>query len=160
MHVQRGAIAAIEMLAPLQFLGFFLSDGFDLARRNVQGANHLLVQQARPAGGDRSDGQFLLPRHSEFADETHVESGMQGAGNFKSDRHAASRQRQHKNALAIFKLTQPRAQHSACRDSILENHPAPFRGWNRSSRYLGLHVRRMGPKGSIAIRHAISAGTL
>jgi hypothetical protein len=50
------------------------------------------------ARGDRPECEFRLPRNTEFAHRQHVEFGAQRAGDRMSNRHAASRQTEHKQA--------------------------------------------------------------
>jgi hypothetical protein len=85
---------------------------------------------------------------------------MQSLCNLKPNGHAASWQRKHKDWLPICKLTQPRAQHSASRDSIRENHPAPFRGWNGRSRKASQLRRNNNPPDGNSLRPAIPYRTL
>jgi hypothetical protein len=63
----------------------------------------------RPArsGGDRPEGELLVPRDTELAHEEHVERSAERASDLEGDGHAAAREAEHHHVVAAGVLTQP-----------------------------------------------------
>jgi hypothetical protein len=60
---------------------------------------HVFVQHAHAAGGDCAHRELFMPGHSQFADDKNIEWNFKPMRHFKSDRHSATRERQHNDVV-------------------------------------------------------------
>src|SRR6185369_12414927 len=91
-EVRRGPIAAIIALPPFQFLAFDRSDYLNDRLRIRDDVEHVLVQNADAAGGDRTHGEFFVTWHAEFAHDKNIERNSETLRDLKCNRNTSPRQ--------------------------------------------------------------------
>ncbi len=105
MEIDQRPALSILLLAPLQFREFLACNCVDMIRSNAVPADRSVIQNANAAGRDRSNREFGLSGHAQFADDEDIQWSVERLGDFERDRHAASWERQHDHvALATIRL--------------------------------------------------------
>ncbi len=79
----------------MQFVGLPLGDLAQLIGGDPQAAQHVVVDHHAPTAGQRSDGELLVARGAELADDERVQRRAQRVGHLVGDRNAAARQAEH-----------------------------------------------------------------
>jgi hypothetical protein len=98
---ERRPIAQVILPPPLDLGELACLLGFDIARAWRDASHDILVQdELRILAIDhRAERQLLMPRRADLAHQQHIEGRGERLGDFKADRHAAARQRQHERPI-------------------------------------------------------------
>jgi hypothetical protein len=80
----------------------------------------IVVEDPRPAGGNRAHRQLRAARNSQFADDEHVERRIERRRDFERHRHPAARQRQDHDISRVSVLRKVPGEHLPGMPAIAE----------------------------------------
>jgi hypothetical protein len=88
-------------------------DGFNRIGRNPKALDHITVEDSYATAGDSTHGQFLIPRHTKFAHNQHVQRDIEGAGDFIAHGNSATRERKNHGVRVVGILGKFTSQYSS-----------------------------------------------
>ena len=118
-EIQCRSIVAVRALATRELRCFLARDALDRGFGNAVPAHDVRIQHANAAGGDGAHRQLSMTRCPQLAHEEHVERSVKRRRDFKRDRDAAARQREHDDIVAAGVVLKTRGQHAA-RDAAID----------------------------------------
>ena len=89
--IRKRPVAAIPPLAPRQLLLLGLRNALDVLVAHVGHGEHLAVEHANTAAGDRAHRQFFVIRNAELSHDENVERRAEAGGDLEPDGDAAAR---------------------------------------------------------------------
>ena len=114
LQLERRGVPTVEPLAPVELELLLDGDPLDLSGGESCLRDHIGVQHAHTAAGDRSEGQFLVPGHTELAHEHHIQRRRQRQRHLIRDGHAATRQPEHDDVITPGVGVQQPGEAAAC----------------------------------------------
>ncbi|HWE13413.1 MAG TPA: hypothetical protein VG365_07880 [Solirubrobacteraceae bacterium] len=114
------SLTAVGALAPRQLAPLLGVDRLDPVGRKRELLEDRLVQHAHAAGRDRSERQLLVTWHAQLAHEKHIQGSIEGAGDLRCNRNAATRKSKHHDVVAPRVFAQPSREQSAGAGSVRE----------------------------------------
>jgi hypothetical protein len=95
LQVGRRAIAAEELLAPLELALLLRGDAIDDALGNPERAHDRFVEDAHAAAADGTHGELGMTGHAQLAHDEHIERRAELARHLRGDGHATARKTEH-----------------------------------------------------------------
>jgi hypothetical protein len=110
LNVWLWSVAAIDALAPCQFLLLPSGDSVNHVIRNAKPPHYLIVEHAHTTRCYRTHREFFVPGDAQFAHEEDIQRSAERAGYFIGDRYSTAGQCENDHTRAIRIGTQLRSQ--------------------------------------------------
>ena len=114
---------------PFELRGVRVARRSRLVRRHPRGTDDFVVQDAYAALADRTHRELGLERHTELADEDHVEGRCELCGNLVRDGNPAARQTEDDDPFTA-KVPESSGQATSGVHAVDERHVRSFRTWS------------------------------
>ena len=114
-------VATVCAFAASQFDLLTCDGGVYLFFRYPDGFNDFLVEHRHATTRDCSKREFFVIRHPQFAYDKHIQGRMNCSCDFKGDRHAPTRQREHEYVRSIPEVFQLTGEKLTCISSVFES---------------------------------------